>query len=183
VDTHASVVAPFAFGGRGLGSEVASPEGLGSLGDLGFHLFDEIVIHGARLALAVVQLVHLDQVGILTGEFLVAERIDVELSLGDVFGLGAFGGLEVHDCGLAGVFASDEVYAANHADAVVQRDLDLFFGKLDVLKLGLVVGDVVANDFAGGFLELLLESGVGVGRVEVAAGQVCGVSGGGVVSI
>ncbi len=45
----------------------------------------------------------LDVVGPPAGQFLVAQGVDVELRLGDLLGLGPFGGLEVHDGDFVGV--------------------------------------------------------------------------------
>ena len=50
-----------------------------------------------------VEVEHLEHVGAAAGQFLVADRVDVELVAGDVLGLGALGGLEVDDRRLAGV--------------------------------------------------------------------------------
>ena len=50
-----------------------------------------------------VEVEHLEHVGALAGQLLVADRVDVQLVAGDVLGLGALGGLEVDDRRLAGV--------------------------------------------------------------------------------
>ena len=74
-----------------------------------------------------VEVQHLDEVGTLAGELLVADGVDVELVAGDVLVLRARGGLEVDDRELVGVQAPDEVDAAVDGDAGRDVDLDLLF--------------------------------------------------------
>ena len=86
-----------------------------------------------------VEVQHLDEVGALTGELLVADGVDVELVAGDVLVLGACGGLEVHDRELVGVQAADEVDAAVDGDARRDMDLDLLLAVDRPLEVGLVL--------------------------------------------
>jgi hypothetical protein len=78
----------------------------------------------SRLTL-LVEVQHLDQVGGLSSELLVLEGVNVELVAGDLLGLGAFSGLEVHDRHLASVQAANEVDTAVDGDARCNVDLDL----------------------------------------------------------
>ena len=94
-----------------------------------------------RLAL-LVEVQHLDEVGALPGELLVADGVDVELVAGHVFVLGPGGGLEVDDRELVGVEPADQVDAAVDGDPGRDMNLDLLFavdGSLQILAV--LVGD------------------------------------------
>lgn len=144
---HAAIVAAGAFGFRGNRRQMILAERQGGTGDFLFHVGDKLAIHSARLAFALIQLVNLNKVGGFAGQFLVTERVDVELVFGDFLGLGAVIRFEVNDGGFVGVLAANEVNPTGDADAVLQTDINLLFGKFNLVEILGVVVDVIADDF------------------------------------
>lgn len=138
---------------------------------LGLHVVYEIVVHGAGFSLPGVQLVNFHEIGALAGEFLVSQRIDVKLVLRDFFGLGAVIGFQVNDGRFVGVLAPDKVDAAYDAHAVLQADVDLLFREFDLVKVGFVVVDIVANHFLGSGFHALFQRRIGKGCMQVGLDQ------------
>ena len=168
---HAQVVARGAFLRMRVGVQGAGAQCFGRRRDFGFHVFDKVLVHCARIPFALVQFVDFDKVGVLAGQLLIAEGVDMKLSLGDLFGLGAVIGFEVNDSRLAGVLPADKVNATDDADTIVEGDVDLLLGEFDVLEVGLIVLDVIRDDARGCLFKFLAKFCVGVWRVEVPLGQ------------
>ena len=117
------------------------------------------------------------------GQFLVADRVDVELVAGDVLGLGALGGLEVDDRRLAGVQPGDQVDPAVDRDAGRHPDLDLLLGVQGVLQPGPVLLDVPPDGADRGAPQVGSQGRIRERRVQVLVDQVIGVQAGDDVAV
>ena len=121
-----------------------------------------------------IEVEHIEQVGATTGQFLVADRVDVQLVTGDVLGLCTFRRLEINDRRFARVQPCDQIDPAINCDAGCNVNLDLLFGVEGVFQAGPVVVDISADGANGSPAQVVPERGVGEGRVQVPVNQVFG---------
>ncbi len=107
----------------------------------------------------------------------------MQLVAGDLLGLGPLGGLEVHDRGLVGVQAADEVDPAVHRDARGDPYLYLLLAVQGLPEDSPVLGEVAADGLAGGVAELLPQRRIGERDVQVPVDQVRDLGGRGQITV
>src|SRR5690606_32970543 len=142
-----AVVAAAAYFLRGLGFQTVLAQGLRCGQHIVLYVLNELLVHGPSLLPLVIELVDLDVVCPATGKLLVAQRVDVQLGLGDLVPLSAVTRLQVDDGDLVRVQTLYQVDPTDHPDAVPQRDLDGLFGELEPAELTGVLANV-ALDYA-----------------------------------